>query len=168
MSLPPTERPGRAALAAPMGSPGVVSGAPNALLRFEGAAALAAAAGAYAWRGDGWAMFAILFLVPDVAMLGYFAGRGAGAALYNAGHTYLAPFALAIAGLGLSQPVAVPLALIWIAHIGFDRMLGYGLKYGDGFGHSHLGLLGARQGGRTDGLFARPAKGGETGRGGVS
>jgi hypothetical protein len=34
------------------------------------------------------------------------------------------------------------LATIWIAHIGFDRALGYGLKYGSGFTHTHLGRIG--------------------------
>ena len=34
------------------------------------------------------------------------------------------------------------LALIWIAHIGLDRALGYGLKYATGFGDTHLGRIG--------------------------
>jgi hypothetical protein len=33
--------------------------------------------------------------------------------------------------------------LIDLAHVGFDRMLGYGLKYGTGFGDTHLGRKGA-------------------------
>jgi len=28
------------------------------------------------------------------------------------------------------------------AHIGFDRALGYGLKYSKGFGYTHLGRIG--------------------------
>ncbi|MGH9560491.1 MAG: DUF4260 family protein [Terracidiphilus sp.] len=36
----------------------------------------------------------------------------------------------------------MPVALIWANHIGVDRMLGYGLKYGDGFGYTHLGRIG--------------------------
>jgi hypothetical protein len=38
------------------------------------------------------------------------------------------------------RSIAIP--LIWVAHIGFDRLLGYGLKYPTGFGNTHLGKLG--------------------------
>jgi hypothetical protein len=34
------------------------------------------------------------------------------------------------------------IAMIWLAHIGFDRALGYGLKYASGFGFTHLGRIG--------------------------
>jgi hypothetical protein len=139
MALSPAQAPARPARAAPSRADGVVTGAPNLILRLEGALALALAAVGYARLGGGWLVFALLLLAPDLAMLGYLAGRRFGAAAYNAAHTYVLPLALAIAGLWLSQPIAVQLALIWIAHIGFDRMLGYGLKYPDGFAHSHLG-----------------------------
>ena len=119
-----------------------VAGAPRWILRLEGAAALAAAVGAYAHMGAGWGLFALLFLVPDLSMLAYLAGPRAGAAGYNLGHSYLGPVVLGLAGLGLGQPPEVSVALIWIAHIGFDRMLGYGLKYGTAFGHTHLGTVG--------------------------
>ena len=138
-------------------SAGVVRGAPKALLRIEGAMALGAAAGLYAAQGGGWALFAVLFLAPDLAMLGYLAGRGRGAAAYNAAHTYVPALALALAGAALSAPLLLRLGLIWIAHIGFDRMLGYGLKYADGFGHTHLGTVGARPDGRAGGASARGA-----------
>jgi hypothetical protein len=39
-----------------------------------------------------------------------------------------------------SQARAV--AGVWAAHIGLDRMLGYGLKYAAGFGYTHLGRIG--------------------------
>ena len=32
------------------------------------------------------------------------------------------------------------IALIWLAHIGFDRAAGFGLKYTGAFGDTHLGL----------------------------
>jgi len=103
---------------------------------------LIAAAAAYGAWGSGWGLFAALFLVPDISMLGYLAGPRVGAACYNAGHSYLGPALLGAAGLGVGQPLAVAIALIWVAHIGFDRMLGYGLKYSTAFGHTHLGLVG--------------------------
>ena len=34
----------------------------------------------------------------------------------------------------------VPFGLIWVNHIGVDRLLGYGLKYSNGFGWTHLGI----------------------------
>jgi Domain of unknown function (DUF4260) len=117
---------------------GTVTGAPKIILQLEAAGASAAAVTAYAWNGGGWLMFALLFLVPDFSMLGYLGGRGLGAAIYNLGHTYMLPAALAAYGLYQSQPLALDIALIWIAHIGFDRLLGFGLKYQTAFWHTHL------------------------------
>ena len=113
--------------------------APRALLRVEGAAALAVAVALYGVRGGNWALFAALLLVPDLSMLGYRAGAAVGAACYNAAHTYLAPIALGGVGLAAGSAAVPLLALIWAAHIGLDRALGYGLKYPDGFTATHLG-----------------------------
>jgi hypothetical protein len=109
----------------------------------EGGVVLAAAVAAYADWGAGWGLFALMFLVPDVSMLGYLRGPRVGAACYNAGHSYLGPAALGAVGVLAAQPVATALALIWVAHIGFDRMLGYGLKHAAGFGFTHLGAVGS-------------------------
>jgi Domain of unknown function (DUF4260) len=119
-------------------SNGTVTGAPKIILQLEAAGVLVAAVTAYAWNGHGWLMFALLFLVPDLSMLGYLGGSRLGAAIYNIAHTYLLPAALAAYGLNQSQPLALDLALIWIAHIGFDRLLGFGLKYETAFRHTHL------------------------------
>jgi hypothetical protein len=134
------ERPEGRAASAP--AEGVVTGAPKAILRLEGAAVLAAASAAYAQTDTGWVLFALLFLVPDVSMLGYLVGRRVGAAAYNLGHSYVLPVMLGVIGVLLSQHLIVALFLIWMAHIGFDRMLGYGLKYATAFGHTHLGVVG--------------------------
>jgi hypothetical protein len=120
---------------------GFVRGDIRALLRMEGLAVLVLACTAYAQTGASWLVFAILFLVPDLSFLAYFAGRSAGAVAYNAVHSYILPLALFTASL-LGFPELKPYVLIWIAHIGFDRLAGYGLKYGSGFGHTHLGLMG--------------------------
>jgi hypothetical protein len=111
---------------------------PRPLLHLEGAAVLVACLFGYHWSHGSWPLFGLLFLVPDVFMLGYLANARVGAAVYNAVHTYLGP--LALAGYAhLSHRVAIfSLSLIWIAHIGFDRMLGYGLKYPTGFKNTHL------------------------------
>jgi hypothetical protein len=139
--------------ATPGARDGCVTGAPMVLLRLEGAVVLAAASTAYARLGGDWPMFALLFLAPDVSMLGYLAGRRIGAIAYNLGHSYLLPAALAAMGVVFAQPSLWALALIWTAHIGFDRMLGYGLKYATGFGYTHLGVVGrAKQDGRDAGV----------------
>jgi uncharacterized protein DUF4260 len=119
-----------------------VSGGPRLLLRAEGAAILAVALLLYARIGEPWWWLLVLFLAPDLSLLGYLAGPRIGAIAYNAAHTLLVPLALVAAGLLLPAFILVPLALIWIAHIGFDRLLAYGLKYEAGFGYTHLGRLG--------------------------
>jgi hypothetical protein len=121
---------------------GSTTGGVKRLLRGEGLALLGCAAAAY-WRvGGDWKQFAILFLVPDLSFLGYLAGPRIGAAAYNAMHSTIAPLALIALGIGLADPLAIQLALIWLAHVGFDRALGYGLKYGAAFGFTHLGRIG--------------------------
>lgn len=118
---------------------GSVIGGVRLLLRLEALAMLVGALYLYRGAGAGWGRFALLFLVPDISFAGYLAGARVGAAAYNAAHSLVGPLLLAAASLAL--PSALPYALIWIAHVGFDRMLGYGLKYERGFGATHLGDL---------------------------
>ena len=121
-------------------SPGAATGGVQLLLRLEGAAILAAAVIAYRLLGGGWGMFALLFLIPDLSMFGYAVGRRTGAFTYNAVHSYLGPILLTGLAWQLhasSMPYLI--VTIWAAHIGFDRLLGYGLKYGAGFKFTHLG-----------------------------
>lgn len=114
---------------------------PRLLLRTEGAAALVAALTAYRMTGGHWPLLAALALVPDLSIAGYFGGSKTGALLYNLCHTYLMPALLAGIGLVTQNNLCVHMALIWCAHIGLDRMLGFGLKYQSGFGATHLGAL---------------------------
>ncbi|WP_082702581.1 DUF4260 family protein [Pseudacidovorax intermedius] len=126
---------------------GAVQGGVRLLLRAEGAALLVFAVLAHAHLAPGqWGRFAALLLLPDLAMLGYLAGPAFGARAYNAAHSVVGPLLLASAGVAFAAQAALlwPLAAIWLAHIGLDRLLGYGLKYGQGFGHTHLGRLGPR------------------------
>ena len=111
------------------------------LQRLEGLAALGLGVAAYAWLGQSWWMFALLFLAPDLAMLGYLRSIAAGTFTYNLAHTYVTPALLALLGLAVG-PLAFGLAAIWIAHIGADRLLGYGLKLSGGFDQTHLGPIG--------------------------
>jgi hypothetical protein len=117
------------------------------ILRLEGLAAFLAAVLAYHLLDAGWIRFALLFFIPDLSMLGYLAGGRFGAAAYNAVHTYIGPGLLAGLGLWGGFTTALPVAAIWVAHIGFDRILGYGLKYDRGFSFTHLGLIGKARAG---------------------
>ena len=112
--------------------------APRWLLRLEGLAVLVVTCVEYGRQGYPWGRFFLLFLAPDLLMVGYLGGTKVGAAVYNAGHTYAAPLSLWLVAFFGHLPFLLPLALIWAAHIGFDRLLGYGLKYGTGFKDTHL------------------------------
>jgi hypothetical protein len=115
------------------------------LQRLEGLTAAAVAALLYARTGASWWIFAGLWLVPDLSMLGYLVSACTGARVYNAYHNFVAPVTLAVgAVLSHLHGLWLPVALIWINHIGVDRALGYGLKYADGFGWTHLGRLGKK------------------------
>lgn len=119
---------------------GAVSGSVRAWLRLEGLIVLLVAISLYA-RGDhSWILFAALFFVPDVSFAGYLAGPRVGAVIYNMAHSYVGPLVLAAAFLADGR--TPELALIWTAHIGFDRALGFGLKYPTAFGDTHLGRIG--------------------------
>lgn len=126
-------------------STATVHGSVLTLLRLEGLAVAVVSIVLYARTGASWWLFPALWLVPDLSMLGYLAGSCRGARVYNAAHTFVLPGALAVSALLLRVPVLLPLALIWINHIGIDRLMGYGLKYSDGFGWTHLGRLGKSQ-----------------------
>ncbi|WP_135468028.1 DUF4260 family protein [Crenalkalicoccus roseus] len=122
-----------------------VTGQPRLLLRLEGLTALAAAVTAYGLAGGCWTLFAALLLLPDLAMAGYLVGRRVGALAYNLAHSYLAPALVGGIGLVTEAEAAGSVALVWAAHIGFDRALGYGLKYPEGFTATHLGTIGTGQ-----------------------
>ena len=111
---------------------------PRRLLHIEGLAVLTGALVLYFDAGYGWLLLVLLALAPDVSMLGYLAGARVGAQTYDVAHTYVLPVALAVAGIVAESSLATQLALIWLAHIGADRLLGYGLKYPTGFEDTHL------------------------------
>lgn len=111
---------------------------PRVLLRVEGLALLALSLYAYSRVDGSWLFFIALVLAPDLSILGYLAGPRTGAATYNLVHTYTLPLALGAYGLSAGHQVVIRLALIWLAHIGADRSLGFGLKYPTAFKDTHL------------------------------
>jgi hypothetical protein len=123
---------------------GAVVGVPRLLLRLEGAALFCGAVLFYERLDFSWLWFAVLFLAPDLAFLAYLASARVGAIAYNSAHATLGPFALLALAAWRGWSVGETLALIWLAHVGFDRALGYGLKYASAFGDTHLGRIGKR------------------------
>jgi hypothetical protein len=123
---------------------GAVTGGIKTLLRLEGLTLFVGMVMLYVvWDGSWW-IFALLFFAPDLSFLAYLAGPRTGALVYNAAHSYMAPMTLMTLGFGFAAPLTLSIAMIWLAHIGFDRALGYGLKYAAGFGFTHLGQIGQK------------------------
>lgn len=111
---------------------------PKTILRVEGIALFVTATAAYfAIDAPLW-LFVVLALAPDLSMLGYLVGPRVGSDIYNAFHTYLAPIALGAVGVWVGVTPLSWVALVWVAHVGADRAVGYGLKYPTGFKHTHL------------------------------
>lgn len=114
----------------------------NVLLRLEGLAIGVAALVAYHLSGSSWWLFAALILVPDVSFVAYLAGPVAGAYAYNALHSWLGPVVLILVAVLGGWQMGISVGIIWAVHIGFDRALGYGLKFPSGFRDTHLGRIG--------------------------
>ena len=111
---------------------------PKLLLRIEGAAVLCGACALFHLLHGSWLWFGLLFLATDFSMVGYLFDKKLGASIYNFAHTYTTPIALLLLLSFFGRLSEAWLALIWVAHIGFDRLLGYGLKYETAFKDTHL------------------------------
>jgi hypothetical protein len=112
------------------------------LLRLEHAALFVTSTVLYAQIGASWWLYALLFFTPDLAMLGYLVNSRVGALTYNLLHTATLPLALIGIVLLTQTSSIVPVALVWLAHIWFDRTFGYGLKEPTSFNDTHLGRIG--------------------------
>jgi hypothetical protein len=121
---------------------GEVKGGPRVLLRIEGLVLFAASIALFSFQGQQWWLYPLLLLVPDIFMLGYLKNTKLGSIAYNFGHSY--PVAALVVTLGFIfvSPITISIGAIWFGHIGWDRMLGYGLKYETSFQHTHLGHIG--------------------------
>ena len=114
---------------------------PARFLRVEGFALLAGAVALYFHAGYQWWLFLVLLLSPDIGGVGYLLGPRAGAAVYDTVHLEAFPIALGVAGVLADNDLSIKLALIWLAHIGMDRAVGYGLKYPTHHKDTHLQRL---------------------------
>ncbi|MBZ0205756.1 MAG: DUF4260 domain-containing protein [Flavobacteriales bacterium] len=123
------------------------------LLKLEEGAQLLACIALLAMNAVPWWAYLLLALGPDIGMLGYLVGPRTGAFTYNLLHHKGMALLLAGVGLaseGLSLMMGTPAlgqvfliaSIILYGHSSMDRMLGYGLKFGDSFQHTHLGWIG--------------------------
>lgn len=89
-----------------------------------------------------WWSWPLLFLAPDISMLGYLASNRIGAYCYNLAHHKAVAGALILAGFIAHLPMVLFIGLLLWLHSAADRLMGYGLKYIDSFAHTHLGMVG--------------------------
>jgi hypothetical protein len=118
-----------------------VAGKPLLWLRAEGLTLFATALLLYSATHQQWWLVPAVILLPDLFMVGYIGDSRLGAAVYNVGHSYPLPALTSLTGLAGHHPLVLALGLVWLAHIGMDRMAGFGLKYDSGFQHTHLSDL---------------------------
>ena len=112
--------------------------------RLEGLIIFAAGLG-LAWQWDlgvPWWGGLLIFFAPDLSFAGYILGPKVGAVGYNAVHVYAFGAAFIAVGILLAHPFCAFAGALWLAHSGFDRMFGYGLKTPEGFAFTHLGKIG--------------------------
>jgi hypothetical protein len=108
------------------------------LLRLEGLVLFAAAIALYVREDYSILALVLLFLAPDLSFIGLAGGPRVAAVAYDTAHTYVGPILLASVSMIVEWDAGVMLGLIWLAHIGIDRALGYGLRYPDAFRDTHL------------------------------
>jgi hypothetical protein len=112
---------------------------PCRILRLEALVIAVASIAAYREMDGSWGMYFVLWLVPDLFMLGYFISAKAGSIAYNFSHNQVLPAVMCTIGFLQADPLLTQLGLLWVSHVAIDRALGYGLKYETGFRETHLG-----------------------------
>ena len=112
---------------------------PITLRRVEALAVFILGLIAYYYSGYSWLTFALLFFLPDAGAVGYYKSYKLGSTLYNLTHWLIWPFTLGAYGLFADHNIAKIIAIIWITHVMFDRMLGWGFKTGGSFYQTGMG-----------------------------
>ena len=121
----------------------------NTLLKLENLALTALAVFLFARLDFAWWWYPVLFLTPDLSMVGYLAGPTVGAWTYNVVHHKATAVIVYVLGAVLSVPWLQLAGAVLLGHSSFDRVFGYGLKYLDSFQHTHLGWIGKDADGQT-------------------
>jgi hypothetical protein len=117
---------------------GTVVGAPRLWLQLEGVTLLAGSLVAFSGTHRSWWLVPLVLFLPDLFMAGYVGGTRIGAHVYNLAHTTTLPALMVGYGWWQNSPLLLALGLVWLGHIGMDRLLTLGLKYPDHFQHTHL------------------------------
>jgi hypothetical protein len=89
-----------------------------------------------------WWVYAALFFLPDIGILGYLIHNRIGAYTYNILHHQGIAVVLYLGGVYLVSPALMLAGVVMLGHANFDRIFNYGLKYVDSFRHTHLGNIG--------------------------
>jgi hypothetical protein len=117
---------------------GTVVGTPRVWLQVEGATLLIGSLIAFSITHRSWWLVPLVLFVPDVFMAGYIGGTRVGAYVYNLAHATPLPAMLMGYGWWQNKSLFLAIGVVWLGHIGMDRMLTFGLKYPDHFQHTHL------------------------------
>ena len=115
------------------------------LLKIEELAQLGLGIAIFSTLDYAWWWFLVLFLTPDIGMLGYLINTKVGAALYNLFHHKGLAIVFILLGMLYLGDLYTLIGSILFAHAAFDRLLGYGLKYSDSFHNTHLGSIGKQK-----------------------
>ncbi|WP_439873721.1 DUF4260 domain-containing protein [Bacillus mycoides] len=111
------------------------------IIHLEGLVVLLATIYIYSLCGFSWLLFIVLLFIPDLAGIAYAINHSVGSKIYNLFHTYIISILLVLIGVYFKMDTVLMVGLIWTAHIGMDRMLGYGLKYETDFKDTHIQRL---------------------------
>ncbi|ANE45632.1 hypothetical protein SY83_04200 [Paenibacillus swuensis] len=111
------------------------------LIKIEGLLVFAACIYAYVMSDYKLLWFFAFLLLPDLSMFGYLGGNRIGAISYNLAHTYVISGLILFLGILANSDMLIQVGLIWTAHIGMDRVMGYGLKYETHFKDTHLNRI---------------------------
>jgi hypothetical protein len=107
-------------------------------LRLEGLAALVLGVALYVRLGGDWLWLVPLLVAADLSLVGYLGGPRLGSVIYNLGHNWV----IGLAALGLGAWLAIPVlqlvGAMLIAHVGMDRVIGFGLRHPDDEKRTHL------------------------------
>ena len=114
---------------------------PRLLLHLEGLALLIGVLILYGSQHFNWWTFALFLLAPDLSAVFYAINHRVGSVAYNLAHTTIFPLALGLFSLLNGNALALQIALIWLAHIGMDRAVGYGFKSPTNFKDTHFSRI---------------------------
>lgn len=112
------------------------------LLKLEALSLLGLALFLFSRLDYGWGWYALLFLTPDLSMVGYLANPRLGAWTYNLIHHKGLAVVLYVLGSLFPIPWLMFAGTLLLGHSSFDRVFGYGLKHEDAFQNTHLGRIG--------------------------